>query len=499
MRRIREVLRLKSETQLTDQEIADSVRCARSTMQEYVRRAREAGLTWPLPADLDEAALVARLYPMQARTTYPAPDFARIETELKRKGVTRKLLWQEYRAAEPGGCGYSAFCRDFDAWRRTRDPVMRFEHRGGERLFVDYAGVTVPIVDRATGEIHPAQIFVAAFGASHFTFAEATASQSSSDWLGSHVRMLAYFGGVPEVIVPDNLRAAVARTCRYDPEVNPAYRDLAEHYAVAIVPARVRKPRDKASVETAVQIVERELLAPLRHCAFFTLGELNAALRERLEVLNDRPMSRGEGSRRSRFEALDRPALRPLPDKPYQFATWRRAKVHRDYHVQIDRAFYSVPYRLVGATVDVRLSAATVEIFEHGQLVAAHLRADRPGRFQTLAAHRAPQHNAMTERTRHQIQRRAETIGPATAAMVAAQFERKQHHEEAFRRCLGLLRLAQDFDPARLEQACARALEHQLFAYRAIRDLIVHPPAGHEPAAVLPVNHEHLRGPTYFQ
>lgn len=498
MRRIREVLRLKAELQLTDQQIADSVRCARSTVQECVRRARQVGVSWPLPDELDDDALLARLYPTLAAPSYAAPDFERIELELKRKGVTRKLLWQEYRAVQPTGCGYSAFCRDLDAWRRTRDPVMRLEHRAGERVFVDYAGLTMPIVDRHTGAIEQAQIFVGALGASHYIFAEATASQQSADWLGSHVRMFAYFGGVPELVVPDNLRSGVARACRYDPAVNVAYHELAEHYGIAVVPARVRKPRDKAKVETAVQIVERELLAPLRHCTFFSLAELNAALRERLDALNARPMSHGQGSRCERFEQIDRPALRPLP-RPYDVADWRPAKVHRDYHVQVEHALYSVPYRLVGQTVMVRLGRATIEVFASGKLVAAHERAQRPGQVLTLNAHRAPAHTAMIERSAAQLLGRAEAIGAATVAMITAQFERRQHPEEAFRRCLGVLRLAQDFAPARLEAACALALKHQLFGYRAIRDLILHQNAGNEPAAALPAQHEHLRGPTYFQ
>jgi transposase len=357
----------------------------------------------------------------------------------------------------------------------------------------------VPIVDRHTGAIEEAQIFVAALGASHYIFAEATASQQSADWLGSHVRMFAWFGGVTELVVPDNLRSGVARACRYDPAINVAYHDLAEHYGVAVVPARVRKPRDKAKAETAVQIVERELLAPLRHCTFFSVAELNAALRERLAALNARPMSHGQGSRDARFEQIDRPALRPLPQRPYDVADWRTAKVHRDYHVQVERALYSVPYRLVGKTVMVRVGRATLEVFAAGKLVAAHVRAQRPGQVLTLDAHRAPAHTAMIERSAAQLRGRAEAVGPATAAMITAQFERKQHPEEAFRRCLGILRLAQDFAPARLEAACTLALKHQLFAYRAIRDLILHQNAGDETAAALPAQHEHLRGPTYFQ
>lgn len=499
MRKIREVLRLKYEARLSDKQIAQSVGCARSTAQECLRRARAAGIGWPLPLDVDDAALIAQLYPSEAEVVaYPPPDFAGVHAELRRKGVTRKLLWQEYRAQHADGCSYSAFCRDYESWRRTQDLAMRTEYRGGEKAFVDYAGQTMPIVDPVTGELRQAQIFVGVLGASHYVFAEATWTQQSADWLGSHVRMLTFFGGVVELIVPDNLRSGVHKACRYDPELNPSYRDFAEHYGVAILPARVRKPRDKAKVETGVQIVERELLAPLRHCVFFSLAELNAALAERLTALNARPMSRNGDSRHARFEALDRPALRPLPSQPYEFATWRQAKVHRDYHIQIERAFYSVPYRLIDRRVDVRLSANTVEIFDQGQLVAAHIRAARPGSVLTIAAHRAPQHDAMLQRTRQQLQARALTIGPATAAMITAQFERKQHPEEAFRRCQGILRLSQDFNVAALEQACAQALDLKLFSYRSIRALLQHPVPATPDAAPPSPTHEHVRGATYF-
>lgn len=312
------------------------------------------------------------------------------------------------------------------------------------------------------------------------------------------MRRFAFLGGIPDVIVPDNLRAGIARACRYGPDVNRAYGDLAAHYGIAVLPARARKPRDKAKVETAVPIVERERLAPLRHCTFFSLGDLNAALRERLAELNHRPLRGGTESRAQRFERIDRPALRPLPPSPYAFAEWRQAKVHRDDHVQVEQSLYSVPYGLVGCTVDVRLAAATVEVFHQAKLVAAHARAHETHRISTQPDHRAPAHATLITRSIDQLSQRAAAIGPATAAMLTAQFERKQHPEEAHRRCLGVLRLAQDFDPVRLEQACARALELKLFAYRAIRDLILHPHAS-DVAAPSQAHHEYLRGPAYYQ
>lgn len=384
VRKIREVLRLKAEARWSDRQIAAAIGSARSTVQECLRRARAAGIGWPLPAECDEEELVARLYPRAAGPVrYPTPDFPVIHAELARKGVTRMLLWQEYKARHPDGCQYSAFCRDYEAWLGRQDAVMRFEHAPGEKLFVDYSGLTMSIVDRASGEVHSAEIFVAALGASNFTYVEASLTQTLADWLAAHVRALEYFGGVTRAIVPDNLKSGVHRACRYEPDLNASYQDFAEHYGVAILPARVRKPRDKAKVEVAVQGIERWILAPLRHCTFFSLGELDAALREQLERYNDRLLSREIGTRRSRFNELDRPALKPLPAQPYQYATWKKARVHLDYHVELERRYYSVPSRLIGKTVDLRLTVHLVEVFYRGQAVATHLRQDGPRRFIT--------------------------------------------------------------------------------------------------------------------
>ena len=337
---------------------------ARSTVQECLRRCQEAGIGWPLPAGLDEAALRARRYPREAPLSRaPAPDFAKLQAELKRPGVTRALLWQEYKAAEPSGWQYSVFCDQYRRWLATQDLVLRQHHTPGEKCFVDYAGQTAGVVDRHTGEVRAAQVFVAVLGASSYTYAEATWSQQLPDWLGSHVRALAFFGGVPRAMVPDNLKSGVLKAHRYEPELNPAYQDLAEHYRVTILPARVRKPRDKAKVEVGVQIVERWILARLRDRTFFSLAELNAAIQTLLTDINTRPFKRRDGCGLSHFNESERATLRPLPAKPYAFATWKKAKVHLDDHVEVERAYYSVPYKLMGKTVDVRLGAHTVEIF----------------------------------------------------------------------------------------------------------------------------------------
>jgi transposase len=491
------VLRLKAEARLSDREIAGVIGSARSTVQECLRRARAAGIGWPLPAELDDDALIARLYPRApAAPRYPTPDFPTIQAELAQKGVTRMLLWQEYKARHPDGCQYSAFCRDYDAWLATRDPVMRFEHVPGDKLYVDYAGKTMGIVDRHTGEVQDAQIFVAALGASSYTYVEASLTQTIEDWLGAHVHALEHFGGVPKAIVPDNLKSGVHRPCRYDPDLNPSYQDFAEHYGVAILPARVRKPRDKATAEVAVQGVERWVMAPLRHRTFLSLGELNAALREELERYNDRPLSHEDGTRRSRFLELDRPALGPLPAQRYEYATWKRAKVYLDYHVEIERRYYSVPYKLIGKTVDLRLTARMIEIYYHGKPVASHARS--AGRkFVTDPGHRPERHRGVIELSHERLLERAEAIGPATAALLREQVHQRKHPDEALRASLGILRLAYDFSGVALEQACQRALEIRTYGYRAVRALITAPATTRTDPQPTPA-HDNVRGARYF-
>jgi transposase len=498
VRKIREVLRLKAEG-FSDRQIGLAIGSARSTVQECIRRARAAGLVWPLPAERDEAALHARLYrrvvPL-SRT--PQPDFAYLHRELARRGVTRLLLWEEYKAAHPDGWQYSVFCDQYRRWLARQELVLRQDHAPGDKLFVDYAGQTVPIMDRHSGECRAAQIFVAVLGCSNYTHAEATWTQGAADWLGSHVRALTALGGVPRAIVPDNLKSGVKRAHRYEPELNPAYQDFAEHYAVAILPARVRKPRDKAKVETGVLVVERWILARLRNHTFFSLGELNAVLRELLERLNTRAFKKLAGNRQSRFEELDRPALRPLPLRAYEFGEWKQAKVHPDYHIEVGRAYYSVPYALIGERVDVRLTAHGLEVFHAGQLVAAHARASERNQRSTRRAHRPERHVAIIERTLEHTLARATAIGAATAELIGQQAQHRRHPEETLRSAQGILRLARDFSPAQLERACERALALRSYSYRAVRTLIETPEAPATRAA-LDLAHENVRGATYFE
>lgn len=499
VRKIREVLRLRFDTGLTERQIAASLSVARSTVQECLRRVRETALSWPQADELDEVALEARLYPAEPMApSFPPPDFAHIHAELSRKGVTRRLLWQEYRTAHPDGCEYSAFCDHYRAWVAVQDAVLRRTHAAGDKLFVDYAGLTAKVVDPGTGEIQSAQIFVAVLGHSSYTYAEASWTQSVADWIGAHVRAFGFFGGSPAAVVPDNLKSGVTRPDRYDPDLNPAYQEFARHYGLAILPARVRKPRDKAAVESGVLLVERWILARLRDATFFSLAALNDAIRVLVAELNAKPFQKREGSRASVFESAEKAALRPLPASPYEYATWKKAKVHLDYHVEIERRYYSVPHALIGKTVDVRLTVSGVEIFHRGTRVAVHLRSSIRGSFTTIPEHRPPRHRAVVELSHERLLRDAERVGPCTAAVIRQQVHGRVHPEQTLRRSLGILRLAKDFDPVRLEAASQRALSLGSTSYRTLRALIQAPVQTDIPGLTIPA-HNNLRGPSYYQ
>ena len=505
MRKIREILRLKWEQAFSHRQIAESCQVARPTVTEYLERATAVGLKWPLPPDLNDTALERLLFPPRARPTEPqraVPDWSTVHTELQRKSVTLFLLWQEYKTQHPTGYGYTWFCTRYQAWAKKLDVVMRHDHRAGEKVFVDYAGDTVPIHDSRTGESRQAQIFVAALGASSYTYIEATWTQSLPDWIGSHVRMFDFFGGCPEILVPDNLRAGITAAHRYEPDLNPTYQELAMHYGVAVMPARSRKPRDKAKVESAVQLAERWILAQLRHSTFFSLAELNTAIRTALTVLNQREFQKLPGSRHSRFLAVDQPALRPLPLTPYEYAEWKKATVHIDYHVEVDRHYYSVPYTLVGHRVEVRLTTNCVECFSKGQRVSSHRRSSLPGQHTTVTEHMPQAHQAYAEWTPERLVRWAQQSGPATAQLVATILASRAHPLQGFRSCLGIMRLGNSYGDDRLEAACARALVLQAHSYKSVASILRHgldqqplTPDRVSPPSIL---HSNIRGPQYY-
>lgn len=506
MRKIREVLRLKFDFDLTDRQISKSVKVTRSTIAEYLRRFAESGIAWPLPADLTDTALETRLFPPKpalADTLRPQPDWPLAHQELRRQGVTLFLLWQEYKANHPEGFRYSWFCEHYRAWAGQLDAVMRQEHRAGEKCFVDYAGPTIPVTSPRTGEIQQAQIFVGVMGASNYTYCDATWSQTLADWIGSHVRMLDYFGAAPEILVPDNLKSGVTRACRYEPDLNPSYVEFANHYGIAVVPARSRKPRDKAKVEGGVLIVERWILACLRNRSFFSLVELNSAIAELLTRLNLRPFKKLPGCRTDAFRSLDYPAMRPLPAQRYAFAEWKKARVNVDYHLEVTGKLYSVPYALIGKQLDVRYTQHTIEILYRGERIASHARLHGGGsRYSTQSAHMPEKHRSMAEWTPERIERWAQAIGPHTAQLIAALMVRRRHPQQAFRSALGIIRMGKLYGHARLEAACARATALNAISYASIESILKKRldetplPAIVQPT--LPLVHANLRGPEYY-
>jgi len=505
MRKIREVFRLCLGEGWSQRRVAQSTGLGRATVGEYLRRLTAAGLDWAQASAMDEGTLEAKLFPpvpppgTRARSE---PDWAEVHRELKRKGVTLMLLWQEYKAAHPDGFQYTWFCDQYRAWAGKLDLVMRQDHRAGEKLFLDYSGQTMPVIDRHSGEIRTAEIFIAVLGASGYTYVEATWTQSLPDWCASHVRALEFFGGSAGIYVPDNLKSAVHKPHRYEPDLNPTYAELAAHYGAAVLPARVRKPRDKPRAESGVLLAQRWILARLRNRPFFSLGELNAAIAELRERLNDHPFQKLAGSRRSVFETLERPALKPLPAQPFEYAEWKQVRVHIDYHVALDGHYYSVPYPLIKQQLQARISAHTVELFHRGQRVASHRRSPLKGRHTTVSEHMPRAHREYAEWTPQRLVRWAEHNGPATAALIEAILVRRAHPQQGFRSALGILRLGKHYGAERLEAACRRALRLQAYSYKSLesilkRGLDQQPLPEADPETPLP-EHANVRGPGYF-
>jgi len=505
MRKIKEVLRLRFELRLGLRQIGRSLHLPHSTVRDYLDRAGRAGIGWPLPEGMGDPSLEQTLFPPAPAMTErgrPLPVWAHIHAELKRKGVTLTLLWEEYSAQYPSGYQYSRFCDLYRDWAGKLTTSMRQLHKAGEKMFVDYAGHTLPIVNRTTGEIREAQIFVAVLGASSYTFAEATWSQNLPDWIGSHTRAFRFFGGVPQIIVPDNLKSGVTRPDRYEPDINPTYNDMAAHYGAAVIPARVRKPKDKAKAEVAVQVVERWILARLRNHTFFSLAEASAEIARLLEALNNRPFKKLPGSRREAFEALDRPALRPLPATPFEFAEWKKVRVNIDYHIEVEKHYYSVPYQLLKQQLDVRLSATTVECFHKSKRVASHPRSYRKGGHSTLAEHMPKAHQEYAGWDVKRLINWAAKIGPDTAAVVEKILASRTHPQQGFRSALGLLRLGKTYGHERLEAACIRAIAGEACSYKSVESILKtgldQQPLPEAKMSAAPITHRNIRGTTYY-
>lgn len=503
MKQLRDILRLKHENGLPQREIARACGIGLGTVSEYLNRARLAGLSWPLPEDLDDAALEAKLLPRPAGAETPRtpPDFPWIHQELKKPGVTLQLLWVEYLEAQRGGYRYSQFCELYRRFARKLHPSMRQIHRAGEKTFVDFSGKRPTLVDPKTGEVYPVELFVGALGCSHYFYAEATASQDLDCWIGAHVRMVEWFGASSAVWVPDNLKSGITAPCRYEPGVNRTYEECARHYGAVVIPARAGKPKDKAKVENAVLLAQRWILAALRNRTFFSLVELNIAIRELLPILNARLMQKLKVSRRELFERLDRPAMKSLPGARYEIGHWVNVGVNIDYHVEVDDNYYSVPYQLLHERVEARFTSSTVEVFFKSKRITSHRRLYGRGLYSTKPEHMPQSHRAHAEWTPSRIIRWAEKTGPAAGCVVAEIMKNRPHPEQGFKACLGIMRLGQKYGKDRLEAACERSRRLSAPGYKTIKNILA------SGADRLPLNeeltppaprHDNIRGPAYY-
>ena len=502
MVKFREIIRLH-ELGRNQTEIARSCGVARATVQDYTRRATAKGLSYSALSNMSDSEAQSLLGKQSGGSVATKEiAFSPVHQELSHKGVTLALLWQEGLDRGDWTLSYGQFCRRYSQWKGTQQLSMRQIHQSGEKLFVDYAGLTVPVLEPSSGKTIDAQVFVACLGASNYTYAEATPSQAIPHWLGSHQRALAFYGGVPAAIVIDNLKSGVSEACRYEPGITRSYQEFAEHYGVAILPARVRKPKDKSKVEKAVQTVEQQVLAPLRHQQFTSFTELNAAIQERLLYLNQRVMKDYGLSRQALFERTDQPALKPLPSYPFVLATWKRARVNLDYHIEVAKHYYSVPYWFVRREVEVKVSEQLVEVFFEHRRIAVHPLSSACYRHSTLPEHMPPEHWAYKSQSQERFLAWAEQIGPHTHQQVRTLFEQKLHEEQAFRSIKGIQRLATTYGPKRLEFACRRANAFGMSGLRRLKAILKShldevPIVADEPDSSV-IDHDNLRGQTYY-
>lgn len=506
MKKVREIVRLKFEKKLSHHKIANSLNVSSSTVSDCLRRFKKANLTWPLDEGLDDETLISMLYKersSQVSSSALAIDWSEVRRKLTRKNVTKQLLWDAYKEAHPNGLSYSRYCAYYRQWCDQLDVDMRQVHKAGEKLFVDYSGITMSIVvDNRTGETRKAEIFVATLGASNYIYAEATWTQNSQDWQASHKRTFEYLGGVPEILVPDNLKSGVTKASYYDPDINSAYHHLATYYGTTVLPTRVRSPKDKAKVEQAVQHVERRILAKLQELRFFSLAELNGAIKPLLEELNAKPFQKLPGSRKSEFEAIDKPHLKPLPSAPYGVAIWKNVTIARDYHLSVDNHYYSVPYRYHQKKCQLRYTDTLVEIYYGTKRVAAHPRQDKPGNT-TLKQHMPKNHQIYAEWTQEKMLQWAQQQSVAIAEFIERLRQESDHEEKGLRAGSGIKRLCKDYGVDRVTAACRRALLINAYEYRSVKwilkenlDRLPLPQAEAEDANI---NHNNVRGGEYFE
>lgn len=505
MKKLTDILRLKYGCKLSHRAIATSLSISPSVVSRYANRAAQLGIQdWPLDDKWNERSLTDAFLKTKVKQMKGSlPDWGVVHQELKNKTLTLQLLWEEYTERNPANhYSYNHYCRMYRDWLGRQKPSMRQSHQAGEKLFVDYCGPTIAIVDRSTGEVRTAQVFVAVLGASNYTYAEATYSQGLEDWVTSHARCFEFLGGVPELVIPDNLKSAVSKACKYEPDLNPTYQQLAVYYNTVIMPARPYKPKDKAKAEVGVQIVERWIMARLRHDTFFSLGQLNSRIRELLIELNQRPLKKLPGSRQSQFEAIDKPALKPLPEQPYQFTQVKKVRVHLDYHVEIDKHYYSVPYTLLKQQLEAHITGQLVTLYHKGQEVAVHPRSHRHGGHSTIELH-MPLAHQQQQWSPERFERWAAQIGSNTEQQVRQLLQSKKHPQQGYRACMGLLSLSKQYSNERLEAACLRAIETGVSRLSGIKSILKagldqQPLPIKQPDLLASIEHSNIRGNDYY-
>jgi len=505
MRKAKEILRLNYNHGLSKRAIAGACNISPTTASEYLDRASGANLDSEKLSTMDDESLGKILYPekIEKEVSKQMPGMNYLHKELKKKAVTLQLLWEEYKGENPDGYERSQFYYLYKDWKKKLNPVMRINHKAGERLFVDFSGDKPHYVDPGTGEVIYAELFIGVLGASSYTFATAVRSQKKEDWIRCNITALEYFGGCPEIIVPDNLKSGVKNACYYDPEINPVFTEMADHYSVAVLPARPYKPKDKAKVESGVLNAQRRILAAIRNLTFFSLSELNARIKEELQKLNTRPMSVVGKSRHELFNEIDKPALRPLPSSRFQIFTFKYATVNIDYHIEVEKSYYSAPYKLLHQKVEAKYNEHTVEVYHKGQRVASHLRTLSKGKFVTDDTHRPPEHIKYLEWTPERIRHWGQTIGTNTEHLMEKIMSSGRHVEHGYRACLGILRLSKKYSPQRLEKACARALYIGGISYRSVKSILKNhldeQEITSEKISSKSIMHENIRGGEYYR
>lgn len=511
MRKIRDILRSHFDGRLSPRQTALALKVSRGAVLRCLGRFRTSSLAYPLPDGLSDTELEARLYPRSAPVGHSRKphltkeECADIHREMSRDGVTLQLLWEEYRAQSPQGLGYSWFCEQYARYKKGLGISFRNTYKGGEMSFLDYSGKKREIVDRATGEVREVELFVWCWGASNFTYWEFSESQQTLDFLGSQARGLIYFGCVPRLTVPDNLKTGVTAACRFEPELNLSYERFAEHYGTTVLPARVRKPKDKAKVEGGVRLAQRWLLGRLRNRVFFSLAELNAAAHELLAAFNAKVMKGYGQSRRQVFEELDKPSALPLPTASYEMGIWKRpVRLGVDYHLEIEGHFYSAPYTLRGRILAVKISERLVEVFLGVDRVASHRRLVGKRRHSTQTEHMPQSHQQYVEWNSERIVAWAEKVGPSAHALAQAMLLNRRHPQQAYRSILGITRLEKNYGKERLDSACALALRYNLLTYKAVADILKNgrekgPTGEKAPSRRTAPPHGNIRGAAYYQ